>query len=72
MFELYFADVVRLETPDSLWISGIVISARMGRNVISVDCIQPVTMCIVLMRLASSLLIWMLWHHTDDANSVSI
>ena len=49
------ATLVILEACDSQWMSGGVMPVRMGKKVVSVGHIQPVTIHIVLLRLESSL-----------------
>ena len=49
------ATLVILEMCDSWWMSGGEMLARMGRKVVSVGCIHPVTIRMVSLRLESSL-----------------
>ena len=49
------ASLVILEMCDSRQMSDDVMPVRMGRKVVSVGCIHPVTIRMVLLRLESSL-----------------
>ena len=70
--ELFLVAAVIFATRASRLMSGGVIPASTGMDMVSVGCTHPVIIRIVSFSATSSFLVWVLRHQTDDANSAAL